>query len=131
MKSRRHRRRSNVISTSGLMAAISNSGSQTTSGNVGGDIVKSGMVDNVGLAVGIAAPSTTVHKLFPLAVVASRHLGFWWSAIVYQRRSTSGSAPSVKSKSGVVGNVGVAFEIVSLSIAVQKLFPVPVWWPPS
>ncbi len=48
-----------VISTSGLMAAILNFGSRTTSGNVRGDIVKSGMdmVDNVGIAVGIAAPS--------------------------------------------------------------------------
>ena len=45
-----------VIFTSGLMAAILNFGSRTTSGNVRGDIVKSGMVDNMGIAVGIAAP---------------------------------------------------------------------------
>ncbi len=88
------------------MTAILNFGSRTTSGNVGGDIVKSGMVDNVGVAVGIAAPSLVVQKLFPLPVFDDRRLGFWWSAIVYQRRSTSGSFPSVKSKSGVVGNVG-------------------------
>ncbi len=123
--------RSKVICTSGLMAAILNFGSRTTSGNVGGDIGKSGMVDNVGVAVGIAAPSLAVQTLFPLPVFAGRHLGLWWSIIVYQRRSTSGSVPSVKSKSGVVGNVGVAFEIVSLASAVQKLLPVPVWWPPS
>jgi len=78
------------------MAAILNFGSQTTSGNVGGDIVKSGMVDNVGVAVGIAAPSLAVQKLFPLPVFAGRHPVFWWSAIVYQRRSTSGSGPNVK-----------------------------------
>ena len=83
-----------------------NSGSRTTSGNVGGDVVKSGMVDNVGVAVGIAAPSLADQKLFPLPVFAGRHLGFWVFAIVYQRRSTSGSVPSVKSKSGVVGYVG-------------------------
>ncbi len=42
------------------MAVILNFGSRTTSGNVGGDIVKSGMVDNVGVAVEIAAPSLAV-----------------------------------------------------------------------
>ena len=113
------------------MAAILNFGSRTTSGNGGGDIVKSGMVDNVGVAVGIAAPSLAVQKLFPLPVFAGRHLGFWWYTIVYQPLSTSGSVPSVKSKSGVVENVGVAFEIASKSPSVQKLFPVSVWWPPS
>ncbi len=111
------------------MAAILNFGSRTASGSVRGDIVKSGVVDNVGVAVGIAAPSLVVQKLFPLPVFAGRHLGLLWSAIVYQRRSTSGSVPSVKSKSYMVGNVGVAFDILSLSTAVQKLFPVPVWWP--
>jgi hypothetical protein len=70
------------------MAAILNFGSLTTSGNVRSDIVKSGMVDNVGIAVGIAAPSIAVQKLFPLPVFASRHLEFRWLAIVYQRRST-------------------------------------------
>ncbi len=100
-------------------------------GNVRGDTVKLGMVDNVGKAVGIAAPSLAVQKLFPLPVSAGRHLEFWWSAIVYQRRSTSDSVPSVKSKSSVVENVGVAFEIASKFPSVQKLFPVPVWWPPS
>ncbi len=38
-------------------------------GNVRGDIVKSGMVDNVGIAVGITAPSVAVQKLFPLPVL--------------------------------------------------------------
>ena len=89
------------------------------------------MVHNVGIAVGIAAPSLAVQKLFPLPVFGVRHLEFWWFAIVYQRRSTSGSVPSVKSMSGVVENVGVAFEIASQYTTVQKLFPFPVWWPPS
>ncbi len=43
-----------------------NVGSRTTSGNVRSDMLKSGMVDNVGIAVGIAAPSLTVQKLIPL-----------------------------------------------------------------
>ena len=50
------------------MAAILNFGSLTTSGNVRSDIVKSGMVDNDGIAVEIAAPSVTGEKLFPLSV---------------------------------------------------------------
>ncbi len=59
------------------MAAILNFGSRATSGNVRGDIVKSGMADNVEIAVGIAAPSVAVQKLFPLPVFAGRHLAFW------------------------------------------------------
>ncbi len=51
------------------MAAILNFGSRTTFGHVRGDIVKSGMVENVGIAVGIA-----IQKLFPLPVFAGRHL---------------------------------------------------------
>ncbi len=58
------------------MAAILNLGSRTTSGNVRGDTVKSGMVGNVGIAVGIAAPSLSVQKLFPLPVFGGRHLEF-------------------------------------------------------
>ncbi len=69
--------RSKVISTSGLMATILNLSSRTTSGNVRGDIVKSGMVDNMGIAVGIAAPSLDGQKLFSLSVFACRHLEFW------------------------------------------------------
>ena len=91
-----------------------NFGSRTTSGNVRGDIVKSGIVDNIGIAVGIATPSLAVQKLFPLSVFAGRHLEFWWSAIVCQRQSTSGHVLSVKSKSGVVENVGVAVGIMSV-----------------
>ncbi len=89
------------------------------------------MVDNVRIAGGIEAPSLAVQKLFPLPVFAGRHLEFWWSVIVYQRRSTSSSVPSVKSKSGVVENVGAAFEHALQTTTVQKLFLVPVWCPPS
>ncbi len=38
------------------------------SGRVGSVISKSGVVDNVGVAVGIASPSVSVQKLFPLPV---------------------------------------------------------------
>jgi hypothetical protein len=58
------------------MAAILNFGSRTTSGNVRSDIVKSDMVDNVGTAVGIAAPSLPIQKLFPLPAFDDRHLEF-------------------------------------------------------
>ncbi len=105
------------------MAAILNFSSQTTSGNVRGDrdVVKLGMVDNMGIAVGIASPSLAVQKLFPLPVFVGRHLELLWSAIVYQRRSASGSVPSVKSKSGVVENVGVAVGIMSVCCWKPKL----------
>ena len=38
------------------------------SGNVGSVIFGSGMVKNMGVAVGIASPSVSVQKLFPLPV---------------------------------------------------------------
>ncbi len=38
------------------------------SGRVGSAISKSGMVENVGVAVGIASPSVSFQKLFPLPV---------------------------------------------------------------
>ncbi len=69
--------RSTVISTSGLMAAILNFGSRKPSGNVRGDIVRSSIVSNVGIAVGITSPSLAVQTLFPLPVFAVRHLEFW------------------------------------------------------
>ena len=103
------------------MAVILNFGSRTTSGNVRGDTLKSGMVDNVGIAVGIAAPQHAVQKLFSLQVFAGRHLEFWWYVIVYQRRSTSGSVNSVKPKSGMVENVGVVVGIVSVCCWKLKL----------
>ncbi len=65
------------------MTAILNFGSRTMSGNVRGDLVKSGMIDNVEVAVGIAAPSLAVQESIPLPVFAGRHLEFWWSTIVY------------------------------------------------
>ncbi len=81
--------------------------------------MKSGMVDNVGIAVGIAAPSFAVYTLFPLPVLLVAILTFGSlssSTNVDQRRPTSGSVLSVKtvkSKSSVVENVGAAFGIAS------------------
>ena len=78
--------------------------------------MKSGMVDNVGIAVGIAAPSVAVQKLFSLPVRLSDILTFGSlpsSTNVDQRRRTSGRVLSVKSKSGVVENVGVAVGMMS------------------
>ncbi len=92
------------------------------------------MTDNAGIAVGIATPSFAVYTLFPLPVSLAAILNFGSlssSTIVDQRRPTSGSVLSVKSKSSVVENVGAAFGIASQLTIVTKLFPVPVWWPPS
>ncbi len=41
------------------------------SDNVGSVIFGSGMVENVGVVVGIASPSVTVQKFFPLSVSTS------------------------------------------------------------
>ncbi len=50
------------------MAAILNFRSRPTSDNVDRVISESGMVENMGVEVGIATPSLTVEKLFPLPV---------------------------------------------------------------
>ena len=74
------------------------------------------MIDNVGIAVGIAAPSFAVQKLFPLPVSLAAILNFGSlssSTDVDQRRPMSGSVLGVKSKSGVVENVLAAFGIAS------------------
>ena len=68
--------RSKIISTPGLMAAILNVSRRTTSGNLRGDVVKSGMVDNMGIAVGIAAPSLAVQKLFHFRFLLTAVLNF-------------------------------------------------------
>ncbi len=90
-----------------MVAAILNSGNKSTSGNVGSVTDVSGLVANVGVAVRIGSRAHFVQQLFPLPVFAGRHLEFWWSDIVHQRQSTSGSIPSEKSKSGAVENMGV------------------------
>ncbi len=74
------------------------------------------MAENMGVEVGIAAPSFAVQKLFPLPVLLAAILNFGSlssSTNVDQRRPTSGSVLSVKSKSDVVENMGLAFGIAS------------------
>ncbi len=51
-----------------LMAVILNFGSRPTSDNVGRVISESDMAENMGVDFGIATPSITVEKLFPLPV---------------------------------------------------------------
>ena len=51
-----HLHRSKVISTSGLVVAILNSGNQPTSGNVGSVRDVSSMAENTEVDVGIEAP---------------------------------------------------------------------------
>ena len=90
---------------------------------VGSVISMSGMVQNVGLAIGIASPSLSVQKLFllPVCVVDIRvpNAGFRF-------RPTSGRVASGISVPDVTENVGVAVEIASPSLSVQKLFLLPV-----
>jgi len=95
------------------------------SGNVGSDIHNSGMVANVGVAVGIVSPSVSVQKLFPLPGSTS---GFVADICVSDvgRCQTMWVVGSVKFGSGVVENMGVAVGIASPSVFVQKLFPLPV-----
>ena len=72
------------------------------------------MVDNVGIA--IVTPSFAVYPLFSLPVLLAAILNFGSlssSTNVDQRRPTSGSVLSIKSKSSLVENVGAAFEIAS------------------
>ncbi len=50
------------------MAAILNFGSRATSDKIDKAISMSGMVENIGVEVGIAAPPIIVAELFPLRV---------------------------------------------------------------
>ncbi len=122
-------RRSKVISTSDLMAAILNFRSGTMSGNVRSDIFKSGMVENVGIAVVIATPSFAVQKLFSTAILNFGSLPS--SANVDQRHPAPADVIGVKSKSTMVESLQAAVGIASKSATVYKLCPVPVWRPPS
>ncbi len=92
------------------------------------------MVDNVGIAAGLATPSLAVKKLFPLPVSLAAILNFGSlpsSANVDQRLPTPADVLDIMSKSAMVENLEAAVGIASQSPTVKKLFPVPVWWPPS
>ena len=57
-----------AATTSGFDGRHLNFGSRPTSDYVDRVISESGIVDNMGVEVGIATPSLTVEKLFPLPV---------------------------------------------------------------
>jgi len=67
------------------------------------------------------------HFRFLLAAI----LNFGGLTLSTNGRSTSGSVPSVKSKSGVVENVGVAFEIGVAIYWRSKVISSSSWWPLS
>ncbi len=92
------------------------------SDDVGSDISESGMVTNVGVAVGIASLSVSVQKLFlvPVSWPTIKHI------LRSRARPMSGNIGSGISEKSMVANVGVAVEIASLSVSVQKLFLLPV-----
>ena len=85
------------------------------------------MVDNVGVSTEIAPPSLSVQKLFLLPVCI---VDISVPDVGSRCRPTSGHVVSGVSELGVVENVGVAIEIASPSVFVQKLFPLPVSSPP-
>jgi hypothetical protein len=85
-------------------------------------MVQSGLVDNVGIAVGIAAPRLAVQKLFPRLAV--RHLEFRLSAIVDQCRSTSTNVRQFSQCQVKIGRgrkCGVAVGIMSVCCWKLKL----------
>ncbi len=92
------------------------------SDNVGSVIIGLGIVEDVGVATGIALPSVSVQKLFPLP--------FSWPTFELPMSDNVGSVIFL---SGMVENVGVAIGIASPSVSVQIYFhfrfPLPVSWP--
>ena len=86
-----------------------------TSDTVDRVISESSMVENMGVEVGIATPSLTVEKLFPLPVYVAAIL----RSVGGQHRKMSDNVDSVIFKSGLVENVGVEVEIASISQSVQ------------
>ena len=94
-----------------------------TLGHVVSGISESGVVETVRVDVEIASPSLSVQTLFllPVCIVA---------ILRFRGRPTSGHVVSGTSESGLVENVGVAAEIASPSLSVQKLCLLPVSSPP-
>jgi len=77
------------------------------SDNVGSAISESGILENVGVAFGIASPALSVQTLFPLPVSTSGSVADIWG---FQCRPMSGHVGSGISESGVVENVGYPLE---------------------
>jgi hypothetical protein len=80
------------------------------SDNIGNVIFGSGILENVGVAVGIPSPSVSAQKLFPLPVS--------WPTFEFPM---SGNVGFVILESGVVENVEVANRIASLCLSIQHL----------
>ncbi len=81
-----------MICISGLIAAILNSGNQPTSGNVGSVMDETGMVANVGVAVGSGSQAQSVQMLYPVSVAA---------ILISGSRSTSGNVGRRRAVSAV------------------------------
>ena len=94
------------------------------SDTVGSAIFGSGVVENVGVAVGIASLTLAVRVLFPLPVSTS---GFVADILGFRCPPMSDCVGSAIYRSGTVENVGVAVGIFSPPPSVQKLFPLPVF----
>ncbi len=94
------------------------------SGTVGSAIFGSGVVENMGVAVGIASLTLAVQVLFPLPVSTS---GFVADTSGFRCWPLSGRVGSDISESGIVENVGVSVGIASPALSVLKLFPLPVF----
>ena len=90
------------------------------SGNVDSAISESGVVENVGVAVGIAPKSVSTSGFY---------FRFRGRRLSYRCRPMFGNVGSVIFESGMIENEGVAVEIASPSVSFQKLFPLPVPWP--
>ncbi len=78
----------------------------------------SGMVANVGVAVGIwSRAQSFVHLLFPFPVSMD-------DILIFGSRSTAGNVASSVSESGMAENMGIEVEIAS--VTGKRLFPLPV-----
>ncbi len=123
-KSYFHFRFSLIVSTSGSMADVSGFRCRQMSGRVGSVISESGIVENVGVAVGIASLTLSVQLLFPLPVSTSGSVS---NNSGFRCWTMSGCVGSAMSRSGTVENVGVAVGIASTALSVHKLFPFPIF----
>jgi len=83
------------------------------------------MVENVGIAVGIASPSVSVQKIFPLQFP----LPVSWPSFKLQTSADVGQCRQCHIRSRRVENVRVAIGIALPSISVQNIFLLPVLYP--
>ncbi len=111
------------VSTSGSVADISGFRCWQMSGRDGSAIFESGIVENVGVAVGIASLTLSVRVLFPLPGSSSSSVA---DISGFRCWPMSGRVDSAISGSGIVENVGAAVGIASLTLSVHLLFPLPV-----